>query len=330
MAFLKVFVRKAIGGLVMIFVVASFTFFLIRLMPGNPVTTKLNALLATGTPYPIALSKVSVMYGFVPNQPVWQQYLTYLGELAHFNLGESISYTGVSVTHIILSAAPWTIIMVLTGVIVSFVLGVLAGVIAAVWRNSWIGQSSTFLATFLHGIPQFMLALVLAYVFTTVWRVFPFGAPYNAAIQPGWTPAFLGSLAKHAVLPVAAYAISGYGGWALTMRSSVTSVLGDEFILAAELRGLTRGLRLRYIARNAFLPLFTTLTLSLGFMFGGSVFIESIFDYPGLGNLLTTSIGAEDYPLMQGAFLLITTAVIVANLLADLLYTAIDPRIRRA
>lgn len=313
----------------MIFVVSTFIFFLVRLMPGNPVLTKLNALIQGGMTYSMAEARVQVMYGFMPKQPLLEQYFTYLGQLAHFNLGQSITYTGVAVSHIILSAAPWTVIMVLSGLLVSFVFGVLAGVVAAVWRNSWIGQSSTFLATLLHGIPQFMMALLLAYLFTTIWQIFPFGAPYDASIHPGWTWPFIRSLLVHATLPVIAYAISGYGGWALTMKSSVTSVLGEEFILAAELRGLKKGFILRYIARNAFLPLFTTLTLSLGFMFGGSIFIETIFDYPGLGYMLNTSVGNQDYPLMDGAFLLITTAVIVANILADVLYTVIDPRIRR-
>jgi peptide/nickel transport system permease protein len=113
------------------------------------------------------------------------------------------------------------------------------------------------------------------------------------------------------------------------MKSSVVSVLGDDFILGAELRGLRPLTVARYIARNAMLPLFTILALSIGFMFGGSIFIEEIFDYPGLGYALLTSIGKRDYPLMTGAFLIITVAVIVANILADLLYEVIDPRVRR-
>lgn len=330
MSFFKLIAKKILGGLVMIYVVVTFTFFLIRMMPGNPVLARLTALLQSGVPYQMAKQEVAAMYGFMPRGPLIVQYFEYLGQLLHFNLGLSITYAGVSVTHIIMSAAPWTIFMVLLGLFFSFVLGVAAGVVAAVWRNSVIGQSSTFLATLLHGIPQFMLALAFLYLFTTEWRVFPFGAPYDAAIHPGFTLPFMGSIAYHAILPIFAYAISGYGGWTLAMKSSVISVLGDEYILAAELRGLTRGIRMRYIARNAFLPLFTSLTLSLGFMFGGAIVIETIFDYPGLGYLLNNSIGSQDYPVMQGAFLIITMAVIVSNILADLLYSLIDPRIRRA
>lgn len=321
--------RRVAGGVIMILAVCSFTFFLVHFMPGNPVQTKLNTLLESGVPPLQAEAQVRSMYGFIPHEPLYVQYFHYIWQVLHLNLGQSISYSGVPVLKLLLTAMPWTVTMVLTGLAVSFIIGVAAGVLAAANRNSRMGESLTLLTTFLHGIPQFMLALLLAYLFTTVYRIFPFGAPYNAAITPGLSGAFLGSLARHAVLPIAAYAISGFGGWALAMRASVSGVLGDDYILAAELRGITPWIRLRYIARNAMLPLFTILTLSIGFMFGGAIFIETIFDYPGLGYMMNSALGARDYPLMDGAFLMITVAVIFANILADLLYSVLDPRIQR-
>lgn len=329
MALLRQLGRKIVAGIIMILVVASFNFFLVRLMPGNPATQYYNNLISTGVPYQIAMERTKIMYDFLPHQPLFQQYLNFLWQIVHFNLGRSITYEGVPVWHIIGTAAPWTLSLVPAGIIVSFIIGVAAGVVAAVFRNSWPGQSTTFVATLLHGIPAFMMAVLLAYLFTTYWPVLPFGAPYNAAIKPGLSAPFILSLAHHAALPIAAYAISGYGGWALSMKASVTTVLGQDFVLAAELRGLRRGTRLRYIARNAFLPLFTQLALQIGFMFSGAVFIETVFDYPGLGSLLNTSVGNHDYTLMDGTFLLLTATVIASNILADVTYAAIDPRIRR-
>lgn len=323
-------IRRLLGGAVMVFIVASFTFFLVRLMPGNPVQAEYNTLITRGMTPVQAADEVRVMYGFIPHQPLGIQYLHYLVQLMHFNLGQSISYEGVSVLHIVLSAAPWTIILVLSGVVASFILGVAAGVISAVKRSSGVGNFLTVSGSLLHGVPQFVMALLLAFLFTTLWPIFPFGAPYDGALSLGFNLPFIGSLAFHAVLPVAAYALSSYGGWLLTMKSSVISVLGDDFVLAAELRGLKPSIRFGYIARNAILPLFTIFALSLGFMFGGSVFIENIFDYNGLGNLLLTSINARDYPLMSGAFLFITMAVILSNIVADFLYSIVDPRIRRS
>ncbi len=329
---MKAFARRlgvrVLSGLVMVFVVASLTFFLVHMIPGNPVLARYETLIQEGYNPRAALALTEQMYGFIPHQPLWQQYLAYIGQLAHLNLGQSILYSGVAVSHIIFAAMPWTLGMVSAGLILSFVFGLSAGVFAAIARNRWTGSATTMFSTLLHGIPPYMVALVLAFVFTTLWPIFPFGAPYDAAIKPGLSGPFLGSLAYHATLPVAAYVIASYGGWALSTKASVISVLGDDYILAAELRGLRPITRMGYVARNAILPLFTTLTLTIGFMFAGAVFIETIFDYPGLGYLIINSTGAHDYPLMDGTFLLITMAVIAANILADLLYTWIDPRIR--
>ncbi|QQE79188.1 ABC transporter permease [Alicyclobacillus sp. SO9] len=321
--------KKVIAGIIMVFIVASLTFFLVRMMPGDPVQAQYDKLIMNGMTPDQAMSAVRVMYGFIPHQPLWEQYGHYVVQILHFNLGKSISYEGVSVRHIILAAAPWTIVLVLTGTFASFIIGILGGVIAAVRRSSSGGAALTVSGSVLHAVPKFVMALLLAYVFTTVWAIFPFGAPYNAEYSPGLNWPFVTSVIDHAVLPVATYALGGYGGWLLTMKSSVVTTLGDDFILASEVRGIKPSIRTRYIAHNAILPLFTTLALTLGFMFGGSLFIEQIFDYPGLGNLMVNSINVRDYPLMSGTFLLITIAVIISNIVADLLYSVVDPRIRR-
>ncbi|MHB1432840.1 MAG: ABC transporter permease [Streptosporangiaceae bacterium] len=321
---------KLAAGLVMIWLVASGTFFLVRLMPGNPATVAYENDLMHGMNPNQAKAATALLYGFVPRQPLPAQYGNYLWQLAHLNLGRSISYEGIPVAHIVAAAAPWTVIMVLSGIGVSFLIGVSAGVLAAIRRSTRLGDLLTISGSLLHGIPQFVIAILLAYAFTTIWAIFPFGAPYDVTISPGWNLPFIWSLITHAFLPVVAYALSSYGGWLLTMKSSVISVLGDDFILAAELRGLRPLTIARYIARNAMLPLFTILALSIGFMFGGSIFIEEIYDYPGLGYTLLSSIGKRDYPLMTGTFLIITTAVILTNILADLLYGVIDPRVRRS
>jgi peptide/nickel transport system permease protein len=321
---------KLLIGLITIWVVASGTFFLVRLMPGDPVQAAIQQQVQLGLSQAAAAGKARQMYGFLPHQSLLRQYLSYLSQLAHFNLGQSIIQEGVPVAHIISAAAPWTIIMVLSGTVVSFLIGVGAGLLAAVKRSSKLGDLLSVSGSVLHGIPQFVLAVLLAFVFTTLWGVFQLNGPYSAFDTPGWNLPFIGSVIVQAILPVAAYALSSYGGWLLTMKSSVVSVLGDDFILAAELRGLGPLTVARYVARNAILPLFTILALSIGFMFGGSIFIEEIFNYPGLGYQLFTSVQKHDFPLMTGAFLIITVAVIACNILADLLYAVIDPRVRSA
>lgn len=331
---MKEMLRRIAGhlarGLVMIWAVTTFTFFLIRLMPGDPVQVQYEKLIAQGMSPDQASSATAVTYGFVPHGPVWQQYLEYLWGLAHLDLGVSVESQGVPVADRVFGAMPWTVVLVLSGILISFLIGVTLGVVAALKRATMTGHGLSIAGSLLHGVPPFVIGIILAALFTRRWRWFPSGGHFNGdEVAPGFYFDFIGDVAYHAVLPAAAYALASYGGWLLAMRSSVASVLGDDFLLAAELRGLTRFTRFRYLARNAILPLFTVLAISFGLVFGGSIFIERIFNYPGLGMLLYSSIGNRDFSMMSGAFLLITAAVIVANILADLLYTAIDPRVRR-
>ncbi|MGI9091978.1 MAG: ABC transporter permease [Mycobacteriales bacterium] len=316
-------------GLVMVWIVTTFTFVLVHEMPGNPVQAQYESLIEKGFSPDAASRQVAVTYGFVPHGSLWSQYGHYLSRLLHFDLGKSVSAQGVSVAKEVASAAKWTIGLVLAGVVLSFALGVVLGVVAAMRRNSRLGDGLSIAGSLLHGVPQYVMALVLVTLLTVKWPLFSTG-DVNGLIQPGFNVAYIASIISHAVLPATAFALSSFGGYLLTMKSSVVSVLGDDFILAAELRGLSPGLVFRYISRNAILPLFTVLALSFGFMFGGAVFIESAFNYPGMGALLVSSIGQRDYSEMSGAFLLITVAVILANIVADLLYTVVDPRVRRA
>jgi len=320
---------KLLAGLVMIWAVATFTFFLVHLLPGSPVDTALAQKLAAGVPLDQAEQEVRSIYNFVPNDPLPEQYRSYLWGLLHGDLGKSISYTGVPVWHILMQNAPWTLTLVILGLAASFLGGLCFGVIAAVRRSTKLGDALTFTGSLLHGIPTYMTASLLVFFFTVKWQMFPFGDAYDIADTPGFNPQFIGSVVSHSVLPVIAYAVSGYGAWMLVTKSSVVSVLGDDFVIAAELRGISTGRRMRYIARNAMLPLFTILALSAGYLFGGSLFIETIFNRQGLGALQFHSVGDRDYPLMMGSFLLLTTSVIIVNIIADLLYTVIDPRVRR-
>lgn len=322
------YITRMAWAILMIFLVASLTFFLVRIMPGNPIQVKINQLIYQGLSQQQAAQQVKAMYNIMPNAPLWQQYLSYLGGLLHGNMGQSITYTGESVLGVVMTALPWTAFMVTSGLLVSFVIGVVLGVWAAMRRNRAPDTVVTTLSTLLHGIPQYMTGLALAYLFTTIWPIFPFGAPYNAEIHPGFTLPFIGSVLYHAILPIFSYVFAGFGSWALSMKASTVSALGEDYIMAANVRGLEPQRVFSYVGKNAILPIFTQFALAIGFMFSGSVFIETIFDLPGLGQMIGNAVSNRDYPLMQGVFLIISIAVIVANLLADWLYGVLDPRIQ--
>jgi peptide/nickel transport system permease protein len=315
-------------GLVMIWVVTTISFVIIRNIPGNPVLGQYEKLIERGMSPDEAERATAALYGFLPTGSLWDQYVEYMNKLVRFDLGQSVTTPGTEVTTLIAAAAKWTVLPVLGGTLLSFALGVTLGVYAAIKRKGRLGDALAISGSLLHGVPQYVIGLLLVAIFTTLWPILPAGGPVDIMFEPGLNAGYLGSLLQHATLPVVTYALAGYGGWILAMKSSVASVLGDDFILAAELRGLKRGTLFRYVARNAILPLFTILALSLGMLFGGAIFIERIFNYPGLGLLLVDSIGARDYTLMGGTFLVLTVAIIVANIAADLCYAIIDPRVR--
>lgn len=321
---------KIVTGLVMIWVVVSAMFFLLRDMPGNPAQARYAELILHGATPAQARMETAAMYGFVPKQPLLDQYGHYLWQLLHLNLGQSIAESGVPVSHIVFSAFPWTVILCLSGVLASFLIGVTLGVCAALRRMTKTGDGITWLGAIINGVPTYIIATLLFYVFTTEWALFPQGGTVSIDYDPGWNAGYIGSLITHAILPVLAYTLAGVGAWVLTTKASVISVLGDDFILAAELRGIRPWTVARYIVRNAMLPLFTILAIALGLMFSGSVFIEDVFNYPGLGQEMLNSTTTSDYPVLSGAFLLIIVAVIAANFLADLAYPLIDPRVRRS
>jgi peptide/nickel transport system permease protein len=325
----RLLAAKLVTGLVMVWVVTSATFFLVLDMPGNPAQAQEAQDVLHGMTPQQAQRATAAIYGFIPKQSLADQYGHYMWQLLHFNLGESIAQEGTPVSHIVASAFPWTVILALSGILISFLIGVCLGVLAAIRRNTKFGDALTFGGAIINGIPIFVIALLLFYLFTTIWAIFPQGGNVSVVYTPGWNAGYIGSVVSHAVLPVVAYVLSILGAWVLTTKSSVISVLGDDFILAAELRGLRPLTIARYITRNAMLPLFTILAIALGLLFGGSVFIEDVFNYPGLGQLMISSISTKDFPVLDGAFLLIIVAVIVALTLADLTYPLIDPRIRR-
>ncbi len=323
-------IRRLASALAVVYVVISISFFMIRLMPGNPMVALEEQLqLEGGLTMQEIQAKVSAIYALQPHAPLWQQYFTYVAHAFQGNLGQSVSDPGTSVVHIIAGALPWTIFAVSLSLLLSFALGVGIGSFMAAFQEHRSAKIVTLIVSFLGAVPNYLVAILLLYFLADLHHVFPLGGAYSASTTPGLNLPFLSSACVHAALPVAAYVITSFGGWALTMKGSATSVLGAEYVRAAQAWGLgRRRVTQSYVGRNAMLPMVTSLALSLGFMFGGSVFIETYFTYPGIGYYLIQSVTNRDYSLMMGCFLLITVAVVVSNMLVDLLYPLIDPRIQ--
>ncbi len=320
-------------GLLTIWAVTTFTFFLIRLMPGNPIDIKIDQLQRQqGIGYEEARARASLLFGFNPNQPVGAQYLDYFGKLLHGDMGLSITSPGIKVTDQILAYLPWTLFSAGLGILISFSLGVLLGLVMAYWRGGILDNVVTVIASILYGVPDYIIPLFLIIVVGIQWGWFSPGqmrGGVDPSIKPGFTPEYIGSILKLAILPVVTYVLASIGGWVLTMKSSTLSTLGEDYINVAKARGLSeRRILTGYVGRNALLPLVTRLAISIGFLVGGSIVIEELFQYPGIGRNLLRAINARDYTTMQGMFLVITVAVVISNVLADLLFGILDPRVR--
>lgn len=327
--------RVVLQAVLTIFGVLTFTFFLIRMMPGNPIDVLVAQILnQEAISYQEAYERVAASFDFDPNASLVTQYFEYLGDLLRFDLGESITSPGTKVIDQLLRFLPWTLFSVGVGLLLSFTLGILLGIVMAYNRNSPLDHALSLIASILSAVPNFIWALIIIIVFGINLKWFNIGAlrgTYDVNITPGFTPEFIGSVLQHAALPIFIYVISTLGTWMLSMKSSTVSVLSEDYVMVAEARGLTaRRISTAYVGRNAALPLFTQLMIAIGFVLGGAVVIEELLVYWGVGHFLFASITTRDYTSMQGVFVFITTSVVLANLLADLLYARLDPRVRVA
>jgi peptide/nickel transport system permease protein len=323
--------RVIIQGLLTIWAVTTFTFVLIRLLPGNPVDIRIDQLQNQGYTYEQALSVAAGLYSFDPDEPLLTQYLRYLSNLVRGDLGVSITSAGTPVADQILRFLPWTIISVGSALFISFSLGILLGVMMAYWRGGILDNVVTAISSILTGIPDYVIAIVIILVGGVQLGLFNVGemrGGVDPGIPAGFTLEYIGSVIKHAMLPVLTYVLATIGTWILSMKSSTISTLGEDYIQVAKARGLPESRILTaYVGRNAMLPLVTRLAISIGFVLGGSVIVETFFEYPGLGLQLSRAIGARDYTTMQGIFLVISIAVIASNILADLMLGWLDPRV---
>ena len=306
----------------------TLNFFLPRLMPGDPAV----ALFARfqGRLGPEAMASLRETFGLT-DASLLSQYWTYLGHVLKGDFGTSVAYFPSPVSQVIGTGLVWTIFLAGTAVVISFAIGTLLGVATAWWRRGWIDNWLPSALVFIGAFPYFWLAMVALYVLGFKLGWFPLGHAYGDDVAPGFSLIFFADVARHAVLPIATVVLVTLGGWLLSMRNTMISVLGTDYVNLAHAKGLKPSrVALRYAARNALLPSVTGFGMALGYVLGGSLLTEIIFSYPGQGYLLVQAVRNQDYPLMQGIFLIITLAVLGANLLVDLIYVRLDPRTRGA
>lgn len=306
----------------------TLNFFIPRMVPGDPVQSLISR--NQGRISADAIESLRVLFGLDENENVWEQYLDYWRQLLHGDLGLSFTFFPAPVSTVIGDSLPWTVGLVGITTIISFLLGTALGVGAGWRRGSWV-DGLLPATTFLSSIPYFWLGLVAIALFAGPGSFFPSSGGYEPGLVPAFDQYFIPSAIQHSILPAATILVSSMSGWILSMRNMMVTVSSEDYITVAHAKGLSeRRVALSYAARNALLPNVSGFALSLGFIVGGTLLVEIVFSYPGLGYQLFQAVGAKDYPLMQGIFLIITISVLVANLLADVAYLLLDPRTRKS
>jgi peptide/nickel transport system permease protein len=319
-------VRRLVFYLVAAWVALTINFFIPRAIPGNAVQSMMAKF---PNLQPSAYKALEALLGVGHPGSLWSQYVSYLDEIFHFNFGTDVSQYPASVSSLLVQTLPWTITLVGVATVIAFLIGTALGIVAG-WRHGGTLDRVLPGLMFLQAIPYFFFALILVELLAIKTQVFPSGQGYSDGLIPGWHWDFISSALYHSVLPALTIVLTSIAGWMLQMRNVMITTTGEDYVIAAQAKGLpNRRVIYTYAARNALLPQLQGFGLAVGFVVSGAIVMEIVFGYPGIGLLLLNAVTSNDYPLMQAIFLVITFAVLLANLVVDMIIVVADPRARR-
>ncbi|WP_425954798.1 ABC transporter permease [Xylanimonas sp. McL0601] len=324
---LRFFARRTGFYLFTAWAAITINFLLPRFMKGDPI----QAYLARnqGRVSPEATESLKILFGLNTDKSLLEQYADYWRLMLSGDLGRSLSHGLAPVTDVIASALPWTIGLVGIATILSFAIGTLLGSLIG-WNRGSRADVIVPISTFFSTVPYFWMGLIAIAVFGSNLGWFPTSHAYGQGTVPAWNLDFILEVIHHGTLPAMTIVIASLGGWILGMRNMMITILDEDYVTVAQAKGLpARRVLSRYASRNAVLPQIQSFALALGFIVGGTLVMELVFSYPGVGKMLLDATAAKDYPLMQGLFLIITLTVLVANILADVAYAVLDPRTRQ-
>jgi peptide/nickel transport system permease protein len=319
-------VGKVFQSLLTLVFIVVFNFFLFRVMPGDPATLLLRG---TGALERDVIVQLERDLGL--NQPLPRQFVTYVGDTLTGNFGVSLA-NGEPVSQRIGDRIWPTVLLVGTSTIASAVIGLLIGIYGGWRRGSGFDLGATGFSLVAYAMPEFWFGILILLAFAGGVGFFPAIFPTGGYQTAGANLSGFGhviDILNHMVLPFVTLTVAYLGEYALIMRSSVLDVMGEDYVMTARAKGLREKQVLwRHTVPNALLPTITLTFLSLGFIFAGAITVEYVFSWPGLGLLTVEAIDDKDFPMLQAVFLLFSVAVIVFNLVADLLYAYLDPRVR--
>lgn len=321
---LSYLIKRVLSAVFTLWVALTINFLLPRMMGGNPADYIASKSAMGSQEYAALLTE---QFGL--DKSIFEQYFAYLGQLLRGNMGISYSTYPVSVSSIISKAIPWTLLIVLTSTLISFAIAWVLGLLAALKKGGVFDTLTVGLSFYVQSTPYFFVGMIILIVFGYTLDWFPMGHAMPSGIETG-TSFFklIGPILYHAFLPVLSLIVVSLAGRMVMMRSNILQIFSEDYITLAQAKGLRRSKVLaKYALRNAMLPSFTGLMLSLGTAVGGAITTEIIFSYPGIGLTIMNAIHSQDYPLIQGCFAIIAVSVVTLNLLADLIYPLLDPRV---
>jgi peptide/nickel transport system permease protein len=312
-------IRRLFIGVIILIIVTLIVFFAMRLLPGDPLVIFMGSQAASGTMTEEQMASMRHYYGL--DKPIMVQYFNWMNGIFHGNLGTSIYYHQ-NVAQLLAKRFPITLHLGITAFVISNVLGILLGLLAGIRRATWIDTASTTLANLGITVPQFWLGILMIYLFGLKLHWLPIYG-YISPFTDLWQSF------THIIMPVICLAITGMAFTARQMRSSVLEVIRQDFIRTAWSKGLVeRVVIMKHALKNSLIPVITLMGIGLGMVFGGAVLVETVFAIPGIGRLLVTSVFAQDYVVVQSGTLVIVFIIILSNLLVDISYGWLDPRVR--
>ena len=329
----KYLAQRLLQFLLVVFIGINLTYVITHATPIDPVEQSIAAVTSFGNTSPEAINmmrqSLRELYGLTGGP--YEQYVNFWRRIAVADFGPSLSAFPTPVSTLIARALPWTIGLLATATLLTWALGNLLGGLAGYYQNSRVLKILAVVAMGLHPVPYYIVAFVLLVMFGYLWPLLPIAGGYGMNIQQGFNLTFILSVLKHSILPALSLMLVGLGGWFLGMRSLVSNIVNEDYVVYAELAGVDqRRILGSYVMRNALLPQVTGLALSLGAIFNGAIITEQVFGYPGIGSLLVSAVYAGDYGLVLGVTTVAIVGVSSAVLIIDLVYPLFDPRVRTA
>ncbi|KRE20414.1 ABC transporter permease [Bosea sp. Root483D1] len=329
-AYIAYLAKRLVQFVVVVFIGVNLAFVITHASPIDPVEQSIAAVTSFGSTSPDAIAAMRAslqeLYG-LKGTPA-EQYVTFWSRVLRGDFGPSLSAFPTPVSALIARALPWTAGLLIVSTLITWVLGNLLGGLAGYYQRNRTLKLMGVVAMGVHPIPYYIVALLLLVVFGFLWPVLPITGGSAMNLQQGWNWPFVSSVARHSILPALSLILIGLGSWFLGMRSLVSNIVTEDYVVYAEIAGLdSRRVLGSYVMRNALAPQVTGLAMSLGGIFNGAVITEKVFGYPGVGTLLVDAVYAGDYGLVLGVTTVSIIAVSIGVLIIDLLYPLIDPRV---